>query len=74
MELGALLDMLVGAIPVARVVLEVLGSLVVIGTIVVSLTPSQDDDAVLERLKAVPILGSLILAVERFSIVVRKEQ
>lgn len=73
MDIGQLLDFLVGVLPVAGVVLQVLGSLVVLSSVVVALTPSQDDDALLVRIKEIPVVGALVVALERFSVVSRKE-
>lgn len=73
MDIGQILDFLVGVLPVAGVILQVLGSLVVLSSVVVALTPSQDDDAFLVRIKAIPVLGALVVALERFSVVSRKE-
>lgn len=73
MDVGAILDTLVGLVPVLKTVLVVLGSLVVVATVLVKITPSQEDDALLVKLKAVPILGALLTALEKFSVLSRKE-
>lgn len=72
MEMGALLDLLVQMLPKAVVVLQVLGSLVVIATAYVAVTPSQDDDAAAAKIRAIPIVGALMVALERFSIIGRR--
>lgn len=73
MDVGGLLDSLVKLLPVAKTVLAVMGCLVVLMTAVVKLTPSQEDDALLVKLKGIPVLGALIEALERFSLFSRKE-
>lgn len=72
-DVNASLDWLVSLWPVAKVALIVVGSLVVVASTIVKLTPNQDDDALLAKLKAVPVLGALLVALERFSVFSRKE-
>lgn len=71
--MDAVLALLVGALPVAKIILEILGSLVIIATVVVKLTPSQGDDAFLEKVKVIPVLGDVLRAIEKFSVISRKE-
>jgi len=73
MDLDFLLNWVKGLGPVVMYVLAALGSLLVIMSAVVKLTPSQDDDAFLNKVKAIPLLGSLLIALEKFSVVSRKE-
>ncbi len=73
MDWAVILESVKGAVPFMAVVLQVLGSLVVVASVLVKLTPSQSDDALIERAKAIPVLGSLIVALERFSVFARKE-
>lgn len=72
MEIQMVIDWLVEKIPVLPVILSVLGSLVVAATAFVAATPSQDDDAWLNKVKAIPVIGSIVLALERFSVIARK--
>lgn len=75
MEDGALkfLEWLFGLSPVIGMILVVLGFLVVIGQGVIALTPTKADDAAWEKIKAVPILGSIIRGIEAFAPIQRKE-
>ena len=72
MDMQPVLDWLVAHVPMALIILQVLGSLVVAATIFVGMTPNQDDDALLLKVKTIPIVGSLIEALERFSLILRK--
>lgn len=73
MELGEILNLIIGVMPAARYVLMALGGLVVAGQVYVALTPSQDDDAWFAKLEAIPVLGALIKAVKAFAPIQRKE-
>lgn len=53
--------------PWMPIVLMILGALVVAGGVVVSVTPSTEDDAAWEKLMNVPILGSVLKALASFS-------
>jgi len=72
MDLQMVLDWLVQKLPVLPMVLGVLGSLVVVMTAFVAATPNQDDDAWLAKVKAIPLVGSIIVALEKFSVIQRK--
>lgn len=71
MDLGLLiqmaLDYLVANVPYAVLGLSILGSLVVIGQGVVVVTPSQSDDAWLEKLKQHKILGPVLILLAKFA-------
>lgn len=58
--------------PKALIVLQVLGSLVVLASAYVAVTPSQEDDALAARIRAIPVVGALVAALERFSIIDRR--
>jgi len=73
MDMDMVLTWLVGAWPVARPILVGLGSLVVVGTILVAATPTKADDEWLAKLEAVPMLGLLIKALQKFSVLTRKD-
>lgn len=72
MDLDILLGMLVGAWEPAKLILEILGGLVVVGLGVVAVTPSQADDAFVAKMNSIPVLGALILAVQKFSPIQKK--
>jgi hypothetical protein len=59
--------------PIAHLVLVILGSLVVLATIYVKLTPSVDDDAMLAKIEAMPVIGSLLNGLMAFSVIQRKD-
>lgn len=71
MEL-ALLQSLIAAMPGLATVLMVLGTLVVIGQIIVAATPSLEDDKAWEKIKAVPLIGGLLQAVASFAPIQKK--
>lgn len=73
MDLSAMLLWVNGIHPIAHLVLLVLGSLVVLATIYVKLTPSLEDDAILAKAEAMPIVGALIKGLIHFSVIQRKE-
>lgn len=56
------------AYPVVNYVLVGLGTLVVVATVVIKLTPSKADDAILEK----GWVKAILSVVERFSLVSRK--
>lgn len=63
----SLLQQLVAKMPVVGVVLMALGALVVLAQVVVVLTPTKDDDAVVSKVKNMPIVGQLIALLESFA-------
>lgn len=60
---------LVQGYPVGAMALAGLGSLVVLATVVVGLTPSKSDDLKLEELKSHKYIGLLMKALEKFSLI-----
>ncbi len=54
-------------------VLAGLGSLVTLASVIVKATPSKDDDAFLEKLRAKPVIGQVINIVEKFSLIKRDD-
>ena len=74
MDLYQLLTFLQGLSPYATYVLMALGSLVVIASIYVKLTPNPKDDEFLAQLEAKPFIGDLLRALVRFSVVARVEK
>jgi hypothetical protein len=71
MEL-AFLQMLASKAPGVATAFVVLGTLVVLGQIIVQLTPSKADDAAWEKIKGVPFLGNLIVALTSFAVIQKK--
>lgn len=74
MDMSLILEWVKSLAPVAGIILQVLGTLVVVASIVVKATQSQSDDEAFARVKALPIIGSLVVALERFSIIERKPE
>ena len=61
MEVGMVLDFLVGLWAPLKIVIECVGGAAVVAVVVIKLTPSKADDEFLENLKAkVPLLGGLL--------------
>ena len=73
MDLSFILSYLNSIHPIAHLVLVILGSLVVLATAYVKLTPSVEDDAALARIEGAPVIGVLIRGLMSFSVVQRKE-
>jgi hypothetical protein len=71
MEL-ALLNSLVSAVPGLSVILMALGTLVVIGQVIVVATPSKSDDEAWEKIKSVPLIGGIISALANFAPISKK--
>ena len=63
---------LAAKVPVLALVLGVLGSLVIVGQMIVLLTPSKADDAWLAKLKEMPVVGMLLKALEAFAPIQKK--
>ncbi len=63
MEVSNILDMVVSAWPVGLKVLQVLGSLVVVGLAVVAVTPSKKDDEFVSK----GFLAKVLDAIKAFS-------
>lgn len=73
MDFQMILDWAIAQFPLAKDILAGVGSLVFVMSAIVKLTPSQDDDHFLEKLKGVPLIGRLYEILERFSLFSRKE-
>jgi hypothetical protein len=69
----SVIAMLAGLHPVVPQVLAALGGLVVLGQAYVAITPSQDDDAWFAKLEAIPVLGSVLVALKSFAPIQRKQ-
>ncbi len=67
MDFSILLEMLANAVPIVRVILEIIG--LVLGAVVtiIALTPYKGDDKVLEDIKKLPLVGNLLAALIKFS-------
>jgi len=72
MEFDAIAAMLIGKFPVVALVLQGMGALVVIGMMVVALTPNKEDDAMLEDMKKKGIVGKLLEFLAKWSPVQKK--
>lgn len=68
----SILNMLIKNVPALSGVLVVLGSLVVLGQIVVVLTPSKKDEEAYDKLMAIPIVGTLVNIITKFSVIQKK--
>lgn len=69
-----LLKMLVEKFPVASYVLLGLGGLVVIAQVVVALTPSKKDDAVMKKIFSIPVLGVLLEKIAEMAPIKKKDK
>lgn len=70
----ALLQMLAEKYPVLLMVFAGLGGLVVVGQVVVAITPSKNDDAFMAKLEEVPVLGSFLKALKAFAPIQKKDK
>lgn len=60
---------LAAANPIGLLVLGVFGSVVVLATVIIAVTPSKSDDAWLAKMKAHKYVGPLVKALEKFSLI-----
>lgn len=58
--------------PVVGLVLAALGLLVVVGQVVVVLTPTKKDDEAVARWQAIPILGQILAILAKFAPIQKK--
>lgn len=72
MDLESLVLLVAGKYPVVGVILMCLGALIVCAQAVVVLTPSKADDAAWEKIKSIPVLGSLISVVAKLAPIQKK--
>lgn len=72
-QLSQLLEGLANSYPVILMGLSVLGTLVVTGTGYIALTPTQNDDAWLAKIESHGVVGAILRALKRFSILERKK-
>lgn len=59
--------------PIVNLVLNILGTLVVLATVYVKLTPNKEDDAWFKKLESLPVVGPIIHTIMNFSYVQRKD-
>lgn len=71
-DFSVILELGAKTIPVLKLVLEGLGSLVIAGWAYVLITPSKKDDAWLQSLEGKAIVGPLLKALKAFSPIQRK--
>jgi hypothetical protein len=72
MDIELILQGLVAKSDIALYLLSALGSLVVLGTVYVKLTPSKADDEKLAKLESTPVLGLILQTLVKFSPIARK--
>lgn len=72
MDFEVLFNIVLGAVPALKIVLEILGALVIVGFTIVKLSPTKEDDAKVDALLAKPIIGPLLSALIKFSPIQRK--
>jgi len=71
--LEGLLNSLMMKSPLVGVILMILGGIVVLAQIVVALTPSKNDDAIVSKIKNLPVIGQVISFLETFAPLQKKE-
>lgn len=72
MDVGPLLEMLALAVPVIGIILKILGSLVVVAQSLVPIFPAKSNQEGWEKIKKIPVLGSLLVSLMAFSVVQKK--
>lgn len=72
MDFSIILAGLAAKFPWAALGLAILGMLVVIGSAVVAMTPSKADDEAWDKIKNIPVLGSILSALANFSPIQKK--
>lgn len=72
MDFGAIIQMLAGKFPIVTVIVTVLGTLVVLGQVVVVMTPTKSDDEAWDKIKAMPFIGPLLTALSSFAPINKK--
>jgi hypothetical protein len=72
MDLEQILNALVSQSDIVLYVLTALGTLVVLGTVYVKLTPTKKDDEQLSKLESSPVLGTILKILVKFSPISRK--
>lgn len=66
-NLDLLFDYLINLAPWVQYALSILGTLVVVGSTIVKLTPTKKDDAYMNKIMKIPILGIVLETITRFS-------
>lgn len=66
-DIEALLLLLIAKFPVLLGVCAILGLLVVVGQALVAFSPTKKDDAVLQRIMAIPFVGAIVAALVKFA-------
>lgn len=64
---------LVAKFPWLSIALGILGTVLVIATLVVGITNTKKDDKVLKKIQEMPIVGSLFLILSKFSLISLKK-
>lgn len=66
-DFSGLLDYINTLHPIVNIVLTILGSLVVVGSAVDKIIPDEMDKGFMGKILGVPILGSILKALQKFS-------
>jgi len=74
MDWAPILAYLQGIVPWASTVLMGLGAIVVIGTVIDSVIPDEKDGGFMKKAFALPLVGTLLLALKKFSPLNVKEE
>lgn len=69
----AAIQQFIASNPVLFWIATILGSLIVVASTYVKLTPTTTDDAWWAKLEAIPVVGWIIMLVSKFSVFKRKE-
>lgn len=72
MEGDIILNFLSSLNPMARMIIELVGLVASAIVTFITLSPWKGDDAVLDQVKKMPLIGSLLAALMKFSPFVRK--
>jgi hypothetical protein len=72
MDLEPIIVLLAGKYPMVAGVLALLGILVVVGQVVVVLTPTKKDDEALAKWEQIPFVGSLLKVIAKFAPIQKK--
>jgi hypothetical protein len=71
-QISDLVAKLVGLSPIAALIIGILGTLVVIAQVVITVTPSKSDDAAWDKIKSIPVLGSVLSILTSFAVIQKK--
>jgi hypothetical protein len=72
MDFIVIAQMLVAKFPITGMILSILGGLVIMGQVIVAMTPSKSDDEKWEAIKAKPVIGPILSALANFAPIQKK--